>query len=231
MTFLYILSLGFGLSYANDLGDDLQGGVGIEDYATIDLYSDPGDVGLVCVAIEDWSVPADSELSCFDESGLEFYGAVDLSTMEWVGSASATHAFWHGLSPESAEIVLLAATGSVVGFEALPDLWVDDVGPVAKSPGWWRRLKRAATKVRDRWKSRRMVRRTPRTPPPVRPPPVPQPMMRGPGNTRIPHEEWVGLCNQFRPVEDDAGNLLGYYDNFGNFLPAGGTHLPPEPCP
>ncbi len=172
------------------------------------------------------------ELSCFDEDGLEFFGAVDLAMLEWVGSASATHAYWHALSPDTVEIVLLAAAGSVVGFEALPDVWVDDVGQAAnKSPGWWRRLKRAATKVRDRWKSRRIVRRPPRTPPPVRPPPVPQPMMRGPSNTRIPHEEWAGLCNRFQPVKDDAGNLIGHFDNFGNFLPAGGTHLPPGQCP
>ena len=109
MTVLSVLFLGFGLSHASDLGDDLQWGVGIEDYVTIDLYSDPDDVGLVCVAIEDWSVPADSELSCFDEDGLEFFGAVDLAMLEWVGSASATHAYWHALSPDTVEIVLLAA--------------------------------------------------------------------------------------------------------------------------
>jgi len=224
MTLLSILFLGFGLSYANDLDDDLLWGVGIEDYVTINIYSDPEDVGLVCVAIEDWSVPADSELSCFDEEEVEFFGEVDLATLEWVGSASATHAYWHALSPDTVEIVLLAATGSVVGFDPLPEFLVDDIGECSRSPNWWRRLKRAAKKIRDRWKSRRTVRRVPRTPPQVQPPPVPTPMYRGPGDNLITFEEWSQLGNRFTAIKDHKGNIVGHYDLFGNFWPASGTY-------
>ncbi len=108
-----LLILCLGISHAYDLSKDQQG-LGVEDSVTIDIYSDPGDLGLVCVAIEDWSaglfgaaedcypdgdgdaVPDGcdlSELFCYDEDGLEFFGEVDLAAMEWVGSAVATHAY------------------------------------------------------------------------------------------------------------------------------------------
>ncbi len=37
------------------------------------------------------------------------------------------------------------------------------------------------------------------------------------------------MCIIWRPVLDDVGDLVGHYDQFGNFFPAGGVL--PGGCP